>query len=157
MASGPHPTPKSKTPRFSYIRIIALLVRGSRKLVIEQLPTKEQTYRLKGKRKTMSGGTVYFNKKRWVPPGSPALSIPEGKAFLKKFFKKGGILSTDSASTYDILVNKKKLFGTEHVAVGAPGSGRVQRLHCARVQRLNCTHTVPFGKNLPNRAMLVPM
>ena len=87
-----------------------MLVRGSRCLIIEGLPEKKQRYRLKGKQKTMSGGTIYFKGKKWLPPGPPALSIPEGKRFLGKYFK-GGILSTDSADTYNQLVNVLKLFG----------------------------------------------
>ena len=40
VSSGPVPTPANRTPRFSYTRIIALLVRGSRNLIIEKLPVK---------------------------------------------------------------------------------------------------------------------
>ncbi len=64
----------------------------------------------------MSGGTIYFKKKKWVPPGPPGLSLVKGKKFLKKYFK-SGVLSTDSASTYDTLVNKKKLFGKSSVNI----------------------------------------
>ena len=60
IASGALKTPKGKTPRFSYTRIIALLERVSRKLIIEKLPERVQSYRLKGKQETMSGGTIYF-------------------------------------------------------------------------------------------------
>ncbi|CAK0905534.1 unnamed protein product, partial [Prorocentrum cordatum] len=104
------PPPKKGAPAFSHTRIIALLVRGPRNIVIEQLPIRKQRYRIKGSQKTMSGGTIKFDGKRLVPPGPPALSIPEGKKFLTKHFK-SGILSSDSAATYDSLVNKRKIFG----------------------------------------------
>lgn len=110
VASGPLRTPKNQVPRFSYTRIIALLVRGGRQLIIEKLPEVPQRYRLKGKQKTMSGGTVYFKKNRFQPPAPPPLSLPEGKTFLKKYFQ-GGVFSSDSAKTYDALVNVRKLFG----------------------------------------------
>ena len=74
VASGPIPSTPGRQPRFSYTRIIALLVRGSRKLIIEMLPEVLQTYRLTGTQKTMSGGTICFKGKKWVPPGPPSLS-----------------------------------------------------------------------------------
>ena len=73
VSSGPVPTPANRTPRFSYTRIIALLVRGSRNLIIEKLPVKIQRHRLKGYQKTMSGGTITFKEKKSVPPGPPPL------------------------------------------------------------------------------------
>lgn len=110
ISSGPVPTPANKTPRFSFLRIIALLVRGSRNLIIEKLPMIIQKYRLKGNQKTMSGGTITFKGKKWVPPGPPPLSKTEGQKFLKKYYK-GGILSTDSAETYNVLINIMKICG----------------------------------------------
>ena len=71
ISSGPVSTPSQSLLRFSYTRIIALLVRGSRQLIIQKLPETIQKYRLKGKQKIMSGGTIYFNKKKYVPPGPP--------------------------------------------------------------------------------------
>ena len=101
---------KDGKPKYMYVRIIALLVRGSRNLIIELLPIKYQNYRRSGRQKTMSGGTVYYKGNRWQPPAPPPLSEPEGRRFLKKYFRRG-ILSTDSAKTYNLLVNKKKMFG----------------------------------------------
>ena len=55
IASGPiGAQTKTVPPKFSYTRIIAMLVRGSRNLIIEELPVKQQRYRLKGQQKTMS-------------------------------------------------------------------------------------------------------
>ena len=113
VASGPvsGACPTTGLPRFSYTRIIGLLVRGSRNLIIEPLPVRVQRYYYKkGEKKTMSGGVVYHDGKSLRPPGPPPLSIPEGRAFLKKYYK-GGVLATDSAATYGVLTNKQKLFG----------------------------------------------
>ena len=40
------PVAAGSAPNFSYTRIIALLVRGSRKIIIEKLPERKQQYRL---------------------------------------------------------------------------------------------------------------
>eukprot|EP00959_Pyramimonas_sp_CCMP1952_P081106 1694773-Pyramimonas_sp.AAC.1 len=104
------PVAEGCAPNFSYTRAIALLTRGSRKMIIEKLSERKQTYRLKGQQKTMSGGTIHFKGKKLAPPGPPALSLTEGKSFLTKHFK-SGVLSSDSAATYDALVNKRKIFG----------------------------------------------